>query len=173
MLSSAVYLGSNHSRLLLLRLTPGPAFFPDFHRKRKPFRMNTYKSLSKQTTLSTIRMNTYKKPGGGSAHNSGPLGLYIRKKPARAVSSASGSSCVFPVLLEVDLPSELKDSRVEGRSDLAEIAGTEPVTDLVKLGVIPGVETFHTEFQPAATSFAQHEALEQREVPVVAAWATQ
>jgi hypothetical protein len=26
--------------------------------------MNTYKSLSKQTTLTTIRMNTYKKPGG-------------------------------------------------------------------------------------------------------------
>jgi hypothetical protein len=27
--------------------------------------MNTYKSLSKQATLTTFRMNTYKKPGGG------------------------------------------------------------------------------------------------------------
>jgi hypothetical protein len=31
---------------------------------RNPFRMNTYKSLSKQATLTTFRMNTYKKPGG-------------------------------------------------------------------------------------------------------------
>ncbi len=29
-----------------------------------PFRINTYKSLSKQMSLSSFRMNTYKKPGG-------------------------------------------------------------------------------------------------------------
>jgi hypothetical protein len=30
-----------------------------------PFRMNTCKSVSKQSTLTTFRMNTYAKPGGG------------------------------------------------------------------------------------------------------------
>jgi hypothetical protein len=30
-----------------------------------PFRMNTCKSVSKQTTLTTFRMNTYRKRGGG------------------------------------------------------------------------------------------------------------
>ena len=29
------------------------------------FRMNTYKTLSKQTTLTFFRINTYKKPRGG------------------------------------------------------------------------------------------------------------
>ena len=64
MLSSPVYLRSNHPRPLRPRLTPGQPLFLYFHGKRKRFRMNTYKSLSKQTTLSAIRMNTYKKPGG-------------------------------------------------------------------------------------------------------------
>src|ERR1700722_3368766 len=31
---------------------------------RNPFRMNTCKSLSKQTTLTIFRMNTYEKPKG-------------------------------------------------------------------------------------------------------------
>jgi hypothetical protein len=35
MLSFPVYLGSNHRRFLLPRLTPGPAFFLDFLCKRK------------------------------------------------------------------------------------------------------------------------------------------
>jgi hypothetical protein len=161
MLSSPVYLGSNHHTLPLLRLALGQPLFPDFHGERKPFRMNTYKSLSKQTTLTTIRMNTYKKPGGRVSSQLGSSWPVIRKKPARTVSSASGSGCLFPAMLEVDLSSELKHSRVEGRSDLAEIVGTESVTDLVKLGVIPGVEAFHAEFKPAATSLAEHEALEQ------------
>ena len=41
MLSCPVYLVSDHSRLLLPRLTLGPAFSLDFHSKRKWFRMNT------------------------------------------------------------------------------------------------------------------------------------
>jgi hypothetical protein len=32
------------------------------------FRMNTYKTVSKQRTLTTFRMNTYKKNGGRGAH---------------------------------------------------------------------------------------------------------
>jgi hypothetical protein len=36
----------------------------------KPFRMNTYKSVSKQRTLTTFRINTYTNPGGGTAPSS-------------------------------------------------------------------------------------------------------
>jgi hypothetical protein len=37
---------------------------------RIPFRINTCKSLSKQTTLTIFRMNTYKKPPGGGYQES-------------------------------------------------------------------------------------------------------
>jgi hypothetical protein len=73
---------SNHRRLPLLRHTSARHISPYFHGKRKRFRMNTYKSLSKQTTLSTIRMNTYKKPGG---RVSSQLGSFwpVHKKETR------------------------------------------------------------------------------------------
>ena len=35
--------------------------------------------------------------------------------------------------------------------------------------MVPRVEGFHTELEAAAARFVEHEALEQREVPVVAA----
>src|SRR5258707_3738667 len=35
------------------------------------FRMNTCKSVSKQSTLTTFRMNSYAKPGGGVATSTG------------------------------------------------------------------------------------------------------
>jgi hypothetical protein len=35
-------------------------------RATKLFRTNTYKSVSKQMTLSVFGMNTYAKPGGGA-----------------------------------------------------------------------------------------------------------
>ena len=38
----------------------------------KSCKMNTYTSLSKQTTLTTFKMNTYKKPGGGGCDRSTP-----------------------------------------------------------------------------------------------------
>ena len=93
---------------------------------------------------------------------------------ARTVSGASEEGSVLPTgLLEVELRAELKDSRVEGRSDLAEVAGAATIADLVELRVIPGVERLHAEFQPAASGLAQDEALEQRQVPVVASRAAQ
>ena len=36
-----------------------------FSRHPKPFIINTYTSLSKQAALTTFRMNTYEKQGGG------------------------------------------------------------------------------------------------------------
>src|SRR5260370_14275872 len=44
-------------------------FFAQFWCNLSPFRMNTCKSVSKQTTLSPFRMNTYEKTGGrGRVH---------------------------------------------------------------------------------------------------------
>src|SRR5882762_1867526 len=42
----------------------GSPRFAQFWCNLNPFRINTYKSVSKQTTLSPFRMNTYEKTGG-------------------------------------------------------------------------------------------------------------
>ena len=42
----------------------GSPCFAQFWCNLNPFRINTYKSVSKQTTLSPFRMNTYEKTGG-------------------------------------------------------------------------------------------------------------
>src|ERR1700730_1269792 len=71
------------------------------------------------------------------------------KHTARTVSSASGAGTDFRARghsLDVDLPPELEDARIEGRSNLAEIAGAEAVAHLVELSMVPRVEGFHTEF---------------------------
>ena len=82
--------------------------------------------------------------------------------PARAVSGASGSTCVFAVGgLEVNFSSKLEDTRVEGRSNLSEVARTQAVADLIEFGVVPGVKGFDAELKAAATSLAEHEALEE------------
>src|ERR1700730_5440027 len=74
--------------------------------------------------------------------------------------------------LEVELQPELHNTWVEGRGELAEVTRAEVGTGLVELGVIPDVERFGAEFQAAASRFAEDEALEQGDVPVVAAGAT-
>src|SRR5450631_2129394 len=74
---------------------------------------------------------------------------------------------------EVKLRPQLEDSWIEGGSDLAVVARAEAVADLVELGVVPRIEAFRAEFEPAAPSFIEYETLEQREVPVVAAGAAQ
>src|SRR6266478_5592751 len=49
------------------------------------FRMNTCKSVSKQRTLSTSRMNTYAKTGGGGSHGSAPIfRIRLPRIPLRA-----------------------------------------------------------------------------------------
>ena len=73
------------------------------------------------------------------------------------------------VWLEVDLSSELEDSRVKRRGHLAESAVAKIGVHCVQLGVIPGVERFQAQFQAAAASFAQRKTLEEGKVPVVAA----
>src|SRR6267142_201536 len=54
--------------------------------KRLPastFRMNTCKSVSKQTTLSTFRMNTYEIPGGGGRHSRSRLTPVLFRRSQR------------------------------------------------------------------------------------------
>ena len=58
------------------------------------------------------------------------------------------------------------------RSDRTEVAVGEGVADVIELRVVEGVEELRTKFKPAATRLAEHEALEEREVPVLAARTT-
>src|SRR6267154_688999 len=71
-------------------------------------------------------------------------------------------------VLEVRLQRKLQNAWVEGRGVPAKVAGPLIAADLVELGVIPRIESFDAEFHAAATSFAEYETLEQRQVPVVA-----
>jgi hypothetical protein len=52
---------------------PPTAHYPPIttHSPLSTFRMNTCKSVSKQSTLTTFRMNTYEKTGGGGYRDSG------------------------------------------------------------------------------------------------------
>src|ERR1700720_1686584 len=52
---------------------PPTAHYPPLttHSPLTTFRMNTCKSVSKQSTLTTFRMNTYEKRGGGGYRDSG------------------------------------------------------------------------------------------------------
>src|SRR5713226_1120047 len=56
-------------------------------RSRISFRINTCKSVSKQTTLSTFRINTYEKPGEG-----GPSPL----PPRKVRTGTQGEACPIP-----------------------------------------------------------------------------
>ncbi|SRR5713226_10210890 len=61
------------------------------------FRMNTCKSVSKQRTLSTSRMNTYAKTGGGGSHTFAPVfRIRLPRIPLRA--SPPQRSFVFKYL---------------------------------------------------------------------------
>src|SRR5260370_28236900 len=50
-----------------LPTSSSPTFEPSILQPRNLFRINTCKSVSKQTTLTLFRMNTYEKQGGGRA----------------------------------------------------------------------------------------------------------
>src|SRR5271168_4694386 len=65
MLYSAVYVELNPCRLLPSEPEATRASSTRCPCFTKPFKMNTYTSLSKQATLTVFRMNTYRKPGGG------------------------------------------------------------------------------------------------------------
>src|SRR5712664_4976365 len=61
------------------------AHFAQFWCNVSPFRMNTYKSVSKQRTLTPFRINTYEKQGGG-----GPMDRF-----AAAPGNESGISAAI------------------------------------------------------------------------------
>src|SRR5712671_966035 len=95
-------------------------------------------------------------------------GQHARSSAAVILSGPHGAGPEM-VRLEVGLQCELQNAWVEGRGVPAKVAGPEIAAHLVELGVIPRVESLDAEFHSAATSFAEDEALEQRQVPVVAA----
>ena len=80
---------------------------------------------------------------------------------------------MLPGWLEVNLAAELQDARIEGRVELAEVGVSNGIVGSIELGMVPSVEGLDTQFETAAARFVEHEALEQREVPVVAARAGQ
>ena len=57
--------------------------------------------------------------------------------------------------LEVDLPSELEDSRVKRRGVLSKAGVTKVGIHGVELSMVPRVEGFQTQFEAAAAGFAQ------------------
>src|SRR5947208_5802893 len=91
--------------------------------------------------------------------------------PTQRTSEATYNPAAL--FLEDDLHPQLEDSRFEGRSDLAKFTVAEVGADVVELGVVPGVKAFRTELQATAARFAEDEALEERHVPVIAAWSPQ
>jgi hypothetical protein len=96
-----------------------------------------------------------------------PIAVVRGLESNRTVSSTSGLVVNYPGFSEVKLRPESQNTRIEGRFELAEVARAKVVAHGIELRVVPGVERLKPELQPAAASFAQDKALEQREVPVV------
>src|SRR5579859_1802619 len=117
-------------------------------------------------TVSTVQMPAY---------SAGRM-IYTcvgRKAPLAGVcASGAGFALLFQGTLEVNLAAELHDSRVVSRGELAELGVAEASVNVLELGMVPGVEGFEANFQAAAASFTEREALEERQIPVVATRAT-
>ena len=96
----------------------------------------------------------------------------MKKPRSRQVRQERG--CAEHLATLEDQPrSKLKLSRVKGGCHRAEVPRTGIQADASgvrvspELGVIPGVERVRAKFEPASTRFADHEALEQREIPII------
>lgn len=74
----------------------------------------------------------------------------------------------FPGWLEIDLAAELHDARVEGRGELTKFGVTNGGIDVLELSVVPSVKGLDAQFKAAAARLAEGDALEEREVPVIA-----
>lgn len=97
--------------------------------------------------------------------------MCVKKSPAHShVGCERGA---LRGVLEDRLQTELEYSRVEGCGDVAEVAlrtveGDAADITALELGVVEDVEALRAQFQLGASSFAQEEALVERQVPVVA-----
>jgi hypothetical protein len=63
---------------------------PAAHYPRLTFRMNTCKSVSKQSTLTTFRINTYEKQGEGGPHKNRRFSRIYRESRAATCFPARG-----------------------------------------------------------------------------------
>src|SRR5438876_3719039 len=77
----------------------------------------------------------------------------------------------FTVWLEVNLPTELDNSRRVRRRELTEATVTQTVIRVLELGVVEGVESLQPQLQPARLS--EGKGLKERDVPVVSARSAQ
>lgn len=74
---------------------------------------------------------------------------------------------------EVELPAELEDPWIKGRSDLAEVTGAETVAHRIELSMVPDVKALRAKFESPGPIFTERETLEQGEIPVLPARAAQ
>jgi hypothetical protein len=101
------------------------------------------------------------------------------KHSARIRFDAGEVVCVGAVGLEGQLGSELECPRIEGRGDLARLSTVETgmeatvLSGASKLSMVPDVEGIYAEFKCRSARLADHELLEQRQIPVVSTWAAQ
>jgi hypothetical protein len=87
----------------------------------------------------------------------------LRQKKVPSPANAGGNGTLEGLCLgrsEIELPGELEDSRIKGRSHLAEVAGAKPIADGIELGVVPDVEALGAELEPSGTILAEREAFE-------------
>src|SRR6266487_3456965 len=88
--------------VLLTTTTPEPRLprFAQFWCDASPFRINTSKSVSKQTTSTLFRMNTYgKHTGWGEGYHSSIFEFVTRHSPLDSSSFFSHSSALFCAFL--------------------------------------------------------------------------
>src|SRR5439155_26657480 len=80
--------------------------------------------------------------------------------------------------LEIQLQSQLNDARIVSVLDLTEVACAEVVADSVvqsvalELCMVPQVEELRAKLKVAPSLFAEHEVLEQGNIPILATWPT-
>src|SRR5277367_4430564 len=85
-----------------------------------------------------------------------------------------GGAAVGWKKLEVQLQSKLNDARIVGTGHLAKVTGPEVSANAAvegvadELGMVPDVEELGAELEITAARFAEHEVLEEGNIPVVA-----
>src|SRR6266849_3253257 len=116
------------------------------------------------TACTSRKTNSHSASYAAHARN----GLKFRKPGWRVFRLRTRRPELEPCL-EIQLHTKLQDARIPNRGDRAKIARREAVAYVVELGMVEGIECFHTELETATPLFIKQEALEERDVPVVPA----
>ena len=155
----------NNLNLFRLNTFSGIRPFAQFWCNLSPFRINTSKSVSKQTTLTPFRMNTYEKQGGGGGSSQTVNSLPRQKTTLRGLLCFSNPCALFTKTRRGGVP--LFAERT-AREELLQQDSSHPYT-LVSL--LPYRVTFRNgDALPAAMGAAAKRAYrlqERRSCPVI------